>query len=277
MYSASASTESTGSAKSLRFAQAISAAGEIGALEVDVQLDLRVGPGRCASSGVTARDATSVPRARDVWRTPPAAKTPGVPRSRPLIAVTSSEMRDPPAHLAKAEADPRQREMALGLRYLEALAGAGALPMVVPPLPPEALDDLLDTVDGVLFSGGPDIDPSAYGQEPTPCLGPTEPELDAFELTLAMAADHRDTPILAICRGSQLVNVSRGGTLHQHLPDIVGTDIQHRQRERVRGADACRVAVEPDSRLAAIARLGRRLGQLASIIRRSTRSARACA
>ena len=174
-----------------------------------------------------------------------------MPRHRPLIAVTSSEMRDPPAHLAKAEADPRQREMALGLRYLEALAGAGALPMVVPPLPPEALDDLLDTVDGVLFSGGPGHRPSAYGQEPTPCLGPTEPELDAFELTLAHAADRRGIPLLAICRGSQLINVARGGTLHQHLPDVVGTEIQHRQRARVEELTH-RVAVEPDSRLAEI-------------------------
>jgi putative glutamine amidotransferase len=174
-----------------------------------------------------------------------------VPRNRPLIAVTSSEMRDPPAHLAKAEADPRQREMALGLRYLEALAGAGALPMVVPPLPNEALDDLLDTVDGVLFSGGPDLDPSAYGREPTPCLGPTEPELDAFELSLALAVDRREMPILAICRGSQLINVARGGTLHQHLPDVVGDAIQHRQSARVEELTH-EVAVEPDSCLAAI-------------------------
>lgn len=170
-------------------------------------------------------------------------------RNRPLIAVTSSEMRDPPAHLAKAEADPRQREMALGLRYLEALAAAGALPMVVPPLPSEALDDLLDAVDGVLFSGGPDIDPSAYGHEPTPCLGPTEPELDAFELTLAHAAERRGVPLLAICRGAQLVNVARGGTLHQHLPHVVGDEIQHRQSARVEALTHA-VTVEPDSRLA---------------------------
>jgi putative glutamine amidotransferase len=186
-----------------------------------------------------------------VCEAPFPATTEDVPRQRPLIAVTSSEMRDPPAHLAKAEADPRQREMALGLRYLEALAGAGALPMVVPPLPQDALEDLLETVDGVLFSGGPDIDPSAYGQEPTPCLGPTEPELDAFELTLAHAADRCGLPILAICRGSQLINVARGGTLHQHLPDLVGAEIQHRQRERVEELTH-RVAVEPDSRLAEI-------------------------
>jgi len=177
------------------------------------------------------------------------ATTGDVPRNRPLIAVTSSEMRDPPAHLAKAEADPRQQEMALGLRYLEALDGAGALPVVVPPLHPDAIEDLLDAVDGLLLSGGPDIDPSAYGHEPARCLGPTEPELDAFELTLARAADRRGIPILAICRGAQLFNVSRGGTLHQHLPDVVGHEIQHRQPEP---ADRLTHAVTlaPDSRLA---------------------------
>jgi putative glutamine amidotransferase len=170
---------------------------------------------------------------------------------RPLIAVTSSEMRDPPAHLAKAEADPRQREMALGLRYLETLAAVGALPLVVPPLPPDALDELLDGVDGILFSGGPDIDPAAYGQEPHRCLGPTEPELDAFELALAHAVDARGTPTLAICRGAQLVNVARGGTLHQHLPDVVGDAIQHRQPEPAEQLTHA-VAIDPGSCLAAV-------------------------
>jgi putative glutamine amidotransferase len=185
-----------------------------------------------------------------------------VKRTRPLIAVTSSEMRDPPAHLAKAEADPRQQEMALGLRYLEALDGAGALPVVVPPLHPDAIEDLLDAVDGLLLSGGPDIDPSAYGQEPARCLGPTEPELDAFELTLARAADRRGVPLLAICRGAQLLNVARGGTLHQHLPDVVGDAIRHRQPEPPDRLTHD-VVLEPGSRLAEL--LGWREGEVNSL------------
>ncbi|MGN6188160.1 MAG: gamma-glutamyl-gamma-aminobutyrate hydrolase family protein, partial [Conexibacter sp.] len=121
--------------------------------------------------------------------------------------------------------------------------------VVVPPLREDAIEDFLDAVDGLVLSGGPDIDPAAYGQPPHPCLGPTEPRLDAFELALAQAADRRGTPILAICRGAQLLNVARGGTLIQHLPDVVGDAIQHRQREP---ADALThaVEVEADSRLA---------------------------
>ncbi|MFL5816037.1 MAG: gamma-glutamyl-gamma-aminobutyrate hydrolase family protein [Conexibacter sp.] len=184
-----------------------------------------------------------------------------MPRSRPLIAVTSSEMRDPPMHLRKPQSDPARREMALGMPYLEALEATEALPVVVPPLRLDALDALLDAVDGLLLSGGPDIDPATYGQRPHPRLGPTEPSLDAFELALAQAADRRGTPTLAICRGAQLLNVARGGTLIQHLPDVVGTAVEHRQREP---ADALTHAVEvdPDSRLANV--LGWREGRVNS-------------
>jgi putative glutamine amidotransferase len=146
----------------------------------------------------------------------------------PLIAVTSSEMRAN-ALAVTPEADPPRDEMVLGLRYLQALSSAGCLPVVAPPLEPGRIDDLLDRVDGICLSGGPDLSPAAYGEQPHPRLGPTEPDLDAFELTLVRAADRRGMPVLAICRGAQLLNVVRGGTLHQHLPDIVGTAIEHRQ------------------------------------------------
>lgn len=153
-------------------------------------------------------------------------------RERPLIAVTTSEMRDPPEHLTKDQADPPRREMALGLRYLEAIESCGGVPVVAPPMGLVAAEGLLDAVDGLCLSGGPDIHPSAYGQEPNPELGPTERELDAFELALVRAADARNLPVLAVCRGMQLVNVARGGTLIQHLPDVVGDEVEHRQRER---------------------------------------------
>ncbi|WP_318597136.1 gamma-glutamyl-gamma-aminobutyrate hydrolase family protein [Conexibacter stalactiti] len=153
-------------------------------------------------------------------------------RERPLIAVTTSEMRDPPEHLTKDQADPPRRELALGLRYLEAIESTGGVPVVAPPMGLVAAEALLDAVDGLCLSGGPDIHPSAYGQEPDPELGPTERELDAFELALVRAADARGLPVLAVCRGMQLVNVARGGTLIQHLPDVVGDEVEHRQRER---------------------------------------------
>jgi putative glutamine amidotransferase len=147
----------------------------------------------------------------------------------PLIAVTTSEMRHNPFDLATEQADPPRREMALGMKYLEAIGRAGALAIVVPPMPGPAIPALLDRVDGICLSGGPDLHPEAYGAVPHPELGPTEPSLDAFELAFARAADERDMPILAICRGMQVLNVARGGTLHQHLPDVVGDAITHRQ------------------------------------------------
>jgi len=165
----------------------------------------------------------------------------------PLIAVTSSEMRTS-ALAATPEADPPRDEMVLGLRYLQALAGVGCLPVVVPPLDSDRIDALLDRVDGVCLSGGPDLAPSAYGAVPHPRLGPTEPELDRFELALAAAAEERGMPVLAICRGAQLLNVVRGGTLHQHLPDVVGTTIEHRQRTDG-GQPTHDVSLERDSTL----------------------------
>jgi putative glutamine amidotransferase len=150
---------------------------------------------------------------------------------RPLIAVTTSEVRAGTAVTPTRHGEPPQLEMALGLKYLHALERAGSVPVVVPPLQVDCLDALLDRVGGVCLSGGPDLDPESYGERRHSRTGPTEFELDTFELALAKAADARRLPILAICRGMQLLNVARGGTLHQHLPDIVGERIVHRQTE----------------------------------------------
>src|SRR4051812_14106245 len=169
----------------------------------------------------------------------------------PLIAVTTSEMRNNPFDLATEQADPPRTEMVLGTKYLEAIGRSGALAMAVPPLPGPAIPALLDRVDGIVLSGGPDLHPDAYGAEPHAQLGPTEPRLDAFELALARAADERDMPVLAICRGAQVLNVARGGTLHQHVPDLVGDAVTHRQRGNP-GRPTHGVRIAPESRLAAI-------------------------
>jgi putative glutamine amidotransferase len=169
----------------------------------------------------------------------------------PLIAVTTSEMRHNPFDLATPEGDPPRREMALGMNYLDAIGRAGALAVVVPPMPGPAIPALLDRVDGICLSGGPDLHPDAYGAAAHPELGPTERRLDAFELALARAADERGMPILAICRGMQVLNVARGGTLHQHLPDVVGTAVTHRQ-PGAPGEPTHAVSVAADSRLAGI-------------------------
>ncbi|HUJ35946.1 MAG TPA: gamma-glutamyl-gamma-aminobutyrate hydrolase family protein [Solirubrobacteraceae bacterium] len=152
-------------------------------------------------------------------------------RARPLIAVTTSELRRPEDVSARPHGEPPKLEVALATLYPEAIERAGGIPVIVPLLRADAIDALLDRVDGVCLPGGPDLQPSVYGAEPHPELGPTEPRVDAVELALVRAADRRELPILGICRGMQLLNVARGGTLHQHLPDVVGTGIAHRQRE----------------------------------------------
>jgi putative glutamine amidotransferase len=167
---------------------------------------------------------------------------------KPLIGVTTSEMRSSRAGTLRRHGEPPHAEMALGMSYLRAIEEAGGMPVVLPPLGDAAA--FVDRLDGICLSGGPDLDPDAYGApERHAELGPTEPGLDAFELELARAADARGLPILGICRGAQALNVARGGTLHQHLPG-------HRQTEPAT-ATTHTVHIEPDSRLADVAGAGR--------------------
>jgi putative glutamine amidotransferase len=143
---------------------------------------------------------------------------------RPLIGVTTSELRPSGASTLRRQGEPAHPEMALGMTYLRAIERAGGMPVVLPPAV-DHVEALLERLDGVCLSGGPDLDPAAYGaQERHVELGPTEPSLDAFELALARAADTHGVPLLGVCRGAQALNVARGGTLHQHVPG-------HRQAE----------------------------------------------
>lgn len=149
----------------------------------------------------------------------------------PLIGLSTSEMRMPDGVRPTPEGEPPQREMALGMKYVQAIVRAGGAPVVLPPIGRDALETLIDRLSGVCLPGGPDLDPSIYRESPHPRLGPTEPEIDVFELALLHAADERGLPVLAICRGAQALNVARGGSLHQHLPDAVEGDVEHRQTE----------------------------------------------
>jgi putative glutamine amidotransferase len=108
--------------------------------------------------------------------------------------------------------------------YIAAIHRAGGLAVMIPPDPEfeRDPDQVLDLIDGLILAGGNDIDPSAYGAEPHPETNGTVPERDQSELALVRRAWERDMPVLGICRGMQLLNVSRGGTLLQHLPDEVG-------------------------------------------------------
>jgi len=152
-------------------------------------------------------------------------------RARPLIAVTTSELRRPEDVTARPQGEPPKVEVALATLYPEAIERAGGIPIIVPLLKADAIAALLERVDGVCLPGGPDLQPSTYDEQPHPELGPTEPRVDAVELALVRAADRRRLPILGICRGMQALNVARGGSLHQHLPDVVGTQLNHRQPE----------------------------------------------
>lgn len=168
-----------------------------------------------------------------------------------LIGVSTSELRLANQVRRYPHGEPARVEMALGMPYLRAVERAGGLPVVLPPLELDRIAPLLDRLSGVLLSGGPDLDPAAYGRGAHPELGPTEPQLDLFEVQLAREADARGLPILGICRGAQALNIARGGTLHQHLPEITDGSIAHRQPDP--GEQATHnVRIAPGSGLAAV-------------------------
>jgi gamma-glutamyl-gamma-aminobutyrate hydrolase PuuD len=117
------------------------------------------------------------------------------------------------------------------LMYVDAVERAGGRPVVIPPSD-DGAGETLDLLDGVVFSGGADVDPASYGAQAHPLTDPPQERRDRGELALLGAALARDVPVLAICRGSQLLNVLRGGDLVQHLPDELGhTD--HRETHGV--------------------------------------------
>jgi putative glutamine amidotransferase len=134
------------------------------------------------------------------------------------------------------------------LYYVESVDRAGGRALIVPPST-EAVDETLDVLDGLVFSGGIDVDPGQYGAERHPATDPAQAHRDEAELLLLARALERDLPTLAVCRGFQLLNVLRGGDLVQHLPEAVGHE-GHRETLGVFSEHP--VTVREGTRLAAI-------------------------
>jgi putative glutamine amidotransferase len=134
--------------------------------------------------------------------------------------------------------------------YVRMLEAAGARPLVVPPSE-DGVEETLDALDGLLFSGGADLDPALYGADAHAETDTPRRDRDAGELALLRAALERDLPTLAVCRGSQLLNVARGGDLLQHLPETLG-DQRHKELPGTFSDHG--VEVRPDSRLGSIVR-----------------------
>jgi len=163
--------------------------------------------------------------------------------ARPLIGITT--------YVEDAAWGHWQLEAALiPYDYVRAIERAGGRAVLVPPSV-EGVEETLDALDGILFSGGNDLDPESYGAESHPETTGTRPERDRGELALLEGALARDMPMLAVCRGFQVLNVARGGDLVQHLPDTVG----HEQHRAVKG-----VFSEHGVRIDDASRLGSVLG-----------------
>ncbi|BAS28670.1 gamma-glutamyl-gamma-aminobutyrate hydrolase family protein [Limnochorda pilosa] len=164
---------------------------------------------------------------------------------QPVIGITCGRTED-------------QARVFLNVPYLEAVVDAGGLPVALAPVtagdPPEETarraGALLARVDGLLLSGGDDVDPALFGEEPDPRLGWVDPDRDGLEVALARAALQEGRPILAICRGIQVLNVAAGGDVYQDLAQHPGA-LQHRQ-QAPRWHASHAITVRPGSVLARV-------------------------
>lgn len=157
-------------------------------------------------------------------------------RPRPTVGVTiGDDPKRPGFHLLRAD-------------YVRAVEEAGGLPLLLVPGRPEDAPDLVSRLDALVLSGGADVDPSLYGEAPHPKLGPVFKDRDRFEIALCREALEQDLPLLAICRGHQVLNVATGGTLLQDLPSDLGRVVEH-DPDVERYAPAHDVAVVPGTRL----------------------------
>lgn len=158
----------------------------------------------------------------------------------PLIGVTTS---------VTVDKDPERAY--LNAAYVLAVQGAGAIPVPIPPqLDARSRDALWERLDGLVLTGGGDVDPSRFGESPHPTVFDVSPARDALEIELTERALDRGRPLLAICRGVQVLNVALGGSLYQDIPSAPGSPIEHSQKEPRRQPTHA-VKVQEGTRLAA--------------------------
>ena len=140
---------------------------------------------------------------------------------RPVIGIATQTLPGVPGE--------RQPCWLMGRSYIEELRKVGAVPWVIPLIPHDAdtLQEIFDRLDGVFITGGVDVDPSRYGEPKTPLCGTTDPDRDAVEIALLRHALARDLPVLAVCRGIQILNVACGGTLYQDVSAQVPAALKH--------------------------------------------------
>jgi putative glutamine amidotransferase len=132
--------------------------------------------------------------------------------------------------------------------YHKTVAANGGIPVILPFINPEITLETLPLCDGIILSGGEDVDPQFYGQDPHINLGPTLPDRDLVEIEIVKYAIRNNIPILAICRGVQILNVALGGTLIQDIPSHMKEPIQHSQTVE-RRRDTHWVKISEDSKL----------------------------
>ncbi len=157
----------------------------------------------------------------------------------------------PPVAVSAGYARDLEAGFELHTSYVRAVEKAGGLPLIVAPGRAEDVAEILDHVRGLILTGGSDVDPALFGEARHSALGRVIPERDAFEIALCHEALRRDLPLLAICRGQQVLNVALGGTLLQDIASQVPGAIEHRS-EGERWATSHDVELLPGTRLRAI-------------------------
>jgi putative glutamine amidotransferase len=190
---------------------------------------------------VSVGSVVSVPFPPQAARAPTSRISDNPVAMRPLIGIT--------AYAEEASWGVWKVPAALApLGYVTKVEQAGGRALLVPPSE-DGIDETLAALDGLVFTGGPDLEPALYDAKPHPETTVTRPDRDRAEIALLTAALAQDMPVLAICRGSQVMNVALGGDLEQHVPDAVGHD-GHKETPGTFSTHP--VSVDPSSRLHAI-------------------------